>query len=89
MLSPTLFFNLIMGIIGALQVFTQVFVMTGGTDGGPARSTLFYALYLFSTAFYDLRMGYASAMAWILFLIIAGLTVVATRALRSRIHYSS
>ncbi|RKX31565.1 MAG: sugar ABC transporter permease [Verrucomicrobia bacterium] len=88
MISPVIYFNLIMGIIGSLQVFTQVFVMTGGTDGAPARSTLFYALYLFSTAFYDLRMGYASAMAWVLFLLIAGLTWIATRAARRRIHYS-
>ena len=50
---------------------------------------VFYALYLFSTAFYDLRMGYASAMAWILFLLIAGLTLIATRVARRRIHYST
>lgn len=89
MISPVIYFNLIMGIIGSLQVFTQVFVMTGGTDGGPARSTLFYALYLFSTAFYDLRMGYASAMAWVLFLLIAGLTWFATRMANRRVHYST
>lgn len=89
MISPVIYFNVVMGIIGSLQVFTQVFVMTGGTDGGPARSTLFYALYLFSTAFYDLRMGYASAMAWILFLLIAGLTLIATRIANRRVHYST
>lgn len=88
MISPVLYFNLIMGIIGALQTFTQVFVMTGGAEGSPARSTLFYALYLFSTAFYDLRMGYASAMAWILFILIVALTVAATKLLEKRIHYS-
>jgi len=88
MISPVIYFNLIMGIIGTLQVFTTVFVMTGGTDGNPARSTLFYALYLFSTAFYDLRMGYASAMAWVLFLIIVGLTLVATKLTEKRIHYA-
>ncbi|MEZ5278572.1 MAG: sugar ABC transporter permease [Opitutaceae bacterium] len=89
MISPVIYFNVVMGIIGSLQVFTQVFVMTGGTDGGPARSTLFYALYLFSTAFYDLRMGYASSMAWILFLLIAGLTLIATRIANRRVHYST
>ncbi len=89
MLSPVLYFNLVMGIIGALQTFTQVFVMTGGADGNPARSTLFYTLYLFSTAFYDLRMGYASAMAWILFMIIVGLTLLATKMANKRIHYAN
>lgn len=88
LISPVIYFNLIMGIIGALQVFTTVFVMTGGADGNPARSTLFYALYLFSTAFYDLRMGYASAMAWVLFLIIVGLTGLATKLMERRVHYA-
>lgn len=88
MISPVIYFNLIMGIIGSLQVFTTVFVMTGGTDGSPSRSTLFYALYLFSSAFYDLRMGYASAMAWVLFLLIVGLTWLATRLSKSRVHYA-
>jgi len=88
MIMPVVYFNLIMGIIGSLQVFTQVFVMTGGTDGAPARSTLFYTPYLFATAFYDLRMGYASAMAWVLFCIIALLTVLATRAVKNRINYA-
>ncbi|MCX7914818.1 MAG: sugar ABC transporter permease [Verrucomicrobiae bacterium] len=89
MISPVIYFNLIMGIIGTLQVFTQVFVMTGGADGAPARSTLFYALYLFSVAFYDLRMGYASAMAWVLFLIIVALTWAATRLTEKRVHYGT
>ncbi len=88
MISPVIYFNLIMGIIGTLQVFTQVFVMTGSADGNPARSTLFYALYLFSTAFYDLRMGYASAMAWILFLLILALTYGATKLSEKRVHYA-
>jgi multiple sugar transport system permease protein len=88
MISPVIYFNLVMGIIGTLQTFTQVYVMTGGADGAPARSTLFYALYLFATAFYDLRMGYASAMAWILFLIIVALTFLATKSLEKRIYYA-
>lgn len=86
-ISPVIYFNVVMGIIGAMQVFTTAFVMTGGTDGNPARSTLFYALYLFSSAFYDLRMGYASAMAWILFLLIATLTWIATRVAARKVHY--
>jgi multiple sugar transport system permease protein len=87
-ISPVIYFNLVMGIIGTLQVFATVFVMFG-PDGNPARSTLFYALYLFSTAFYDLRMGYASAMAWVLFLLIVGLTLVATKLTAKRVHYAN
>jgi multiple sugar transport system permease protein len=86
MLTPVIYFNLVMGIIGSLQVFTQVYIMTGGTFGQPARSTLMYAPYLFSTAFYDLRMGYASAMAYVLFCIIALLTLLATKALKNRME---
>ncbi len=68
MLSPVILFNLIMGLIGSFQYFTQVYVMTRGS-GGPQDSTLVYALHLFNTAFLDFRMGYACAMAWILFLV--------------------
>jgi multiple sugar transport system permease protein len=89
MISPVIYFNLIMGIIGTLQTFTTVFVMTGTADGNPARSTLLYALYLFSTAFYDLRMGYASALAWLLFVLIVALTLLATRLTEKRIHYGA
>lgn len=74
MISPVIYFNLIMGCIGVLQIFALPYVMTGG---GPARSTLFYSMYLFDQAFAYLNMGYASAMAWILFAMIAVLTYVA------------
>jgi len=87
MIMPVVYFNLVMGIIGSLQIFTQVFVMTGGTDGQPAQSTLFYTPYLFATAFFDLRMGYASAMAWVLFCIIGLLTLLATKVLKKRMSY--
>jgi multiple sugar transport system permease protein len=94
-ISPVLYFNVIMGIIGSLQVFTQVFVVAGGVggnanplEGSPARSTLFYSIYLFSTAFFDLRMGYASALAWVLFLLVALLTLLARRIAGGRVHYS-
>lgn len=93
MLSPVIYFNVIMSLIGALQVFTQAYIISeaangngNGSDGNPARSTLFYTIYLFSTAFYDLRMGYASAMAYVLFVLIATLTWLATRISRSRIE---
>ncbi len=88
MLAGVIYFNVIMAIIGSLQVFTQPFIIAAlsgggdGTSGSPARSTLFYSIYLFSTAFYDLRMGYASAMAYVLFVLIGGLTWVATRLTR-------
>ena len=94
-ISPVLYFNLLMGIIGALQVFTQVFVIAGGIggnanplEGSPSRSTLFYGIYLFATAFYELRMGYASALAWALFVVVAALTWLATKLAGGRIHYS-
>jgi multiple sugar transport system permease protein len=80
MISPIIYFNLIMGIIGTLQVFAVPYVMTGG---GPARATYFYTLYLYDSAFTYLEMGYASAMAWILFIIIFALTLV-THKLSSR-----
>jgi multiple sugar transport system permease protein len=96
MISPVLYFNVIMSIIASMQIFTQVFVIAGGLagqpsplEGQPARSLLFYTIYLFAAAFYDLRMGYASAMAWILFIIIAVLTVTANRVAARSVHYSS
>jgi multiple sugar transport system permease protein len=83
--SPVLYFNAIMGIIGGLQVFSQPYIMTGG---GPARATLTYAMRLYESAFTFLRMGYAAAMAWILFLIILALTALAVRVGKSRVHYT-
>jgi len=76
LLTPALFFNLILAIIGAFQVFTQAFIMT---QGGPSYSTLFYVLYLYRMAFENFRMGYASAMAWILFVIILLFTLIQFR----------
>jgi multiple sugar transport system permease protein len=71
MLTPVIFFNLIIGIISSFQVFTQAYVMT---NGGPANATLVYILYLYNQGFSWLHMGYASALAWILFIIVLGLT---------------
>lgn len=73
MLTPTIFFNLIMGIINSFQVFTQALVMT---KGGPGNSTLFYVLYLYQNAFQFFKMGYASALGWVLFIIIVVLVLV-------------
>jgi multiple sugar transport system substrate-binding protein len=85
LVSPVIYFNAVIGVIGALQVFTQPFIMT---NGGPARATLTYAMRLYDNAFRFLRMGYASAMAWVLFLIILGLTLFLSRMSRSRVHYT-
>ena len=82
--SPVLFFNLVMGIIGTFQVFTAGYLMTGG---GPQNSTLFYVLYTFRNAFQWLKMGYAAALAWVLFLIILVLTVLVFRSMGSRVFY--
>ena len=84
MLSPVIFFNLIMGIIGSFQVFVQVYIMTGG---GPANSTLFYVLYLFNNGFQFFKMGYASALAWVLFVIILAVTLVQFKLAGRWVYY--
>jgi len=76
LLTPALFFNMIIAVIGAFQVFTQAYIMT---EGGPNYATLFYVLYLYRMAFENFRMGYASAMAWVLFLIILLFTALQFR----------
>ena len=86
MLTPVILFNLIMGLIGSFQYFTQVYVMTQGR-GIPLDSTMFYALYLYRTSFYYLRMGYGSAMAWILFLVILAATLSVLATSRKWVYY--
>jgi multiple sugar transport system permease protein len=86
MISPVIYFNVIMGTIGAFQVFTQALIMTDAT-GAPERSTLFYVLQLYNVGFEDLRMGYACAMAWVLFVIILALTVLLTKVSKRWVHY--
>jgi multiple sugar transport system permease protein len=86
MLTPTILFNLVMGLIAAFQYFTQVYVMTGGR-GGPLDSTMFYALYLYRNAFNYLRMGYASAMAWMLFILILIATLAVLRSSKHWVYY--
>jgi multiple sugar transport system permease protein len=73
LLTPIIFFNLVLQVIHAFQSFTQAFVVSGGT-GGPSDSTMFYTLYLYDRGFGNFDMGYASAMAWFLLIIIAVLT---------------
>ena len=86
MISPTIFFNLIMGIIGSFQVFTSSFIMT---QGGPAYATLFYVLYLYQKAFKYLQMGYASALAWILFAVILTLTLIVFKSSAGWVYYEA
>jgi multiple sugar transport system permease protein len=85
-LSPIIFFNLIMQMISAFQTFTQAFIISGG-NGGPLDSTMFYSLYLYIKGFGFSEMGYASAMAWFLLLIIAVLTAVMFRASNGFVTY--
>lgn len=86
MISPVIFFNLIMGMIGTFQVFTQAYVMT---NGGPRNATLFYALYLYQNAFQYMRMGYASVLAWVFFIIIFILTLVMLRSSEAWVYYEA
>ena len=84
MLSPVILFNLIVSVIGSFQVFTQAFVMTGGEPGDLTR---FYVLYLFNLGFESYEMGYASAMAWILLLVVLAMTTLLLRGSRGFVHY--
>ncbi len=84
MMTPTIFFNLVIGMIGAFQSFVEAYSMT---NGGPNNSSLFYVLYLYRTAFSESRMGYASALSWFLFVIILVLTVLIFRSARSWVYY--
>jgi multiple sugar transport system permease protein len=91
MLSPTLFFNLIMAMIGAFQTFDSAYVIStahSGQIGNPQRSTLFYLLHLYQEGFGYLNMGYASALAWMLFIIILTVTLVINRWSKSWVFYS-
>ncbi len=84
MLSPTVFFNLVVGLIGALRVFTAAYV---ATNGGPMNSTMFYMLYLFNDAFKYLYMGYASALAWLFVLVALALVVTQVWIGRKWVYY--
>ena len=76
LLAPVIFFNLVLQTIDAFKAFTSAFIVSGGT-GGPIDSTLFYTLYLYEEGFGNFRMGYASAMAWVLLIVIAVFTAAA------------
>jgi len=86
LLSPVVFFNLVMGVIGSFQVFTAAFIMTAG---GPQNSTLFSVLYIYQDAFQNFRMGYASLMAWILALVILFFTFIQFRVSNKWVYYEA
>jgi multiple sugar transport system permease protein len=85
MLTPTIFFNLVLSVISTFQTFTSAFV---ATDGGPLDATLFYVLYIFRQAFQFFNMGYASALAWVLFLVILALTLLIVRSSGRWVYYA-
>jgi multiple sugar transport system permease protein len=84
MLSPVLFFNLIIGIVGSFQVFTNAFVMT---NGGPQNATLFVVLYIYLNGFRFFKMGYAATLAWLLFWIIMAFTFLQFIVARRWVYY--
>jgi len=91
-LSPIILFQLIMGLIGAFQIFTESYILAGGKSvsgsiGGPDQSLLFYAVNLYQEAFMNLKMGYASALAWILFVIVMAITLVLLKTSRRWVYY--
>ena len=84
MMSPVIFFNFVLGVIGALQIFTQSYIIT---DGGPQNATRFYSLMIYERGFRDFQMGYASALAWVLFLFILFLSLLIFRSLGRMVYY--
>jgi multiple sugar transport system permease protein len=86
LMSPVIFFNLVMSIIGSFQIFTAGYLIT---DGGPQNATLFYVLYMYRNLFSYRKMGYASVLAWLLFFILAGLTALIFRGERSGVYYEA
>jgi multiple sugar transport system permease protein len=88
LVTPTLFFNLVLGVIGTLQTFNEPYIF-GSNGGGPENSILMYVVYLYQTAFRDFQMGYASAMSIILFIIILALTLLVTTTSRRWVYYEA
>jgi multiple sugar transport system permease protein len=87
LMTPVVFFHLVTSVIGALQFFTVPYIMTGGT-GFPGNTTLFYSIYMYKNAFHHFEMGYASAMAWLLFLVTLVITLVIFRTSRLWVFYA-
>ncbi|WP_439591369.1 carbohydrate ABC transporter permease [Microbacterium sp.] len=87
LLSPVIFFNLLLGLIGAFQVFSSAYIISNGS-GGPAGMTNFITLYLYKRGFSDGQMGYAAAIAWVLLVVVAIIAFILFRTQRSWVHYS-
>lgn len=85
LMTPTIFFNLVMNLVAAFQAFNNAFIMT---NGGPNNATLLYMLHLYNNAFHYFRMGYASAMAVMLFIVVFGVTLLVYRSSRRWVYYS-
>ena len=88
LMSPIIFFNLILGFINTFQVFTIAYLITGGT-GGPENATLFLVLYIYRTGFRNQNMGYAAALSWVLFIILTILSFIVFKYLGSRVYYEN
>lgn len=88
LLSPTIFFQFVLGLIGVFQTFTPAYIAAGAT-GGPLQSGLFYMLYIYNRGFVSMRMGYASALAWILTVFILIVTVIVLRSSRYWVYYET
>lgn len=86
MLSPVLFFNLVLETINSFQVFASAFIISGG-KGGPANSTLFYTLYLYQRGFGQGQLGYAAAMAWLLVIVVGIITLIFFKTSKYWVHY--
>lgn len=88
LLTPTIFFQLVLGLIGVFQTFTPAYI-AAGESGGPLQAGLFYMLYIFNRGFVSLKMGYASALAWIMTIFILILTVMVLRSSKYWVHYET
>lgn len=86
MMSPTIFMNLLIGLIGAFKTFTQIKILT---DGGPSNNSLVYMLYIYRTAFNNYKLGYANAMSILLFVIVGALTILVFATSNKWVHYGS
>jgi ABC-type sugar transport system permease subunit len=88
LMSPIIFFNLVLGLINTFQIFTIAYLITGGT-GGPENATLFLVLYIYRTGFRNQNMGYAAAVSWVLFIILTILSFIVFKYLGSRVYYEN
>jgi multiple sugar transport system permease protein len=89
MMTPIILYDLILGLSLGIQIFTQIYILTGSPPGGPANASISYVLYLYNNAFQYSQMGYAAAMAWVLFIITFALAMVIFRWSRRWVHYET